>query len=326
MSDRAKPALRSALFPIACCVSGVLIGCSQPRGSGTQAPLPAKVAEPAQPVAAGDTSAADHADRIRLTSLVAGASVRSPLQVAGEARGPWFFEASFPVTLLDANGGLLAQSAAQARGEWMTEAFVPFAAQLTFPPPTTPTGTLVLSKNNPTGLPEHAAEVRLPVRFDAAGTGAAPPQSAADIYAALAEAEYPLELSPTGRVRLTHGGYEAPSAPGSATKLVVRLGKDWASGDLNADDKPDAALILVAQPGGSGTFSYLAVAQSRGGTPEPVASVLLGDRIVVESVSIEKGEVVVRLLTHAPGEPLSTAPKTPKTSRYVLRGDKLVLR
>lgn len=252
--------------------------------------------------------------------------MRSPLQLAGEARGPWFFEASFPVTLLDANGDVLAQSPAQARGEWMTEEFVPFAAQLTFPPPTTPTGTLVLTKNNPTGLPEHAAEVRLAVRFAAVGTGAAPSQSAAEIYAALAEAEYPLELSPTGRVRLTHGGYESASAPGSATKLGVRLGKVWASGDLNADDKPDAALILVAQAGGSGTFSYLTVALSRGGTPEPVASLLLGDRVVVESVSIEAGEVAVQLLTHAPGEALSTAPRTPKINRYVLRGDKLVLR
>ena len=257
---------------------------------------------------------------------MADATVGSPLQLAGEARGPWFFEASFPVTLLDANGAVLAQSPAQARGEWMTEAFVPFTAQLTFPPPTTPTGTLVLSKHNPTGLPEHAAEVRLAVRFAAPGKAAAPSDHAAELYAALAEADYPLELSPTGRVRLTHGSYEAPSAQGSAAKLDVRLGKDRASGDLNADDKPDAALILVVQTGGSGTFSYLAVAQTRGTTPEPVASVLLGDRIVIKSLSIDAGKVVVQLLTRAPGEPMTTTPKLPKTTRYSLSGDKLVAR
>jgi len=255
---------------------------------------------------------------------VAGGSVRSPLQVVGEARGPWFFEASFPVTLLDANGSVLAQSPAQASGEWMTEGLVPFAAQLSFPPPTTPTGTLVLTKNNPTGLPEHADEVRMTVHFDAAGRGAAPSAESVEIYAALAEAEYPLELSPTGRVRLTHGAYEASSAPRSAAKLAVRLGKDWARGDLNADAEPDAALILVAQTEGSGTFSYLAVAQSRAGRPEPVASVVLGDRVVVQSLRIEAGEVVVQLLTRAAGEPMTSAPKTPQTSKYVLRGGKLI--
>jgi hypothetical protein len=257
---------------------------------------------------------------------VAGASVRSPLQIAGEARGPWFFEASFPVTLLDASGGVLAQSPAQASGDWMTEGFVPFAAQLTFAPPTTPTGTLVLTRNNPSGLPEHDAELRLPVRFEGAGSGAAPSGEAAKIYAALAEAEYPLELSPTGRVRLTHGRYETASAPGSAAKLDVRLGEDWARGDLNADHKPDAALILVTQAAGSGTFSYLAVAQNRGSTLEPVASVVLGDRVVVQSLSIAAGEVSVQLLTRAPGEPMTSAPRTPRTSTYVLRGDKLVAR
>jgi hypothetical protein len=102
---------------------------------------------------------------------LAGTHVSSPLHIAGEARGPWFFEGSFPVTLLDANGRVLARRPAQARGEWMTEEFVPFEAELTFSQPTTPTGTLVLTRDNPSGLPEHAAEVRIALRLDAVGTG-----------------------------------------------------------------------------------------------------------------------------------------------------------
>jgi hypothetical protein len=104
----------------------------------------------------------------------AGALVASPLPVRGEARGTWFFEASFPVTLLDANGNALVRTHAQARGEWMTEAFVPFESELRFEPPGTPTGTLVLAKDNPSGLPEHDDELRVPVRF-APTAGVAPP-------------------------------------------------------------------------------------------------------------------------------------------------------
>jgi hypothetical protein len=91
--------------------------------------------------------------------------VSSPLTVTGKARGSWYFEASFPVKLLDANGVVLAQAPAQAQGEWMTTEFVPFSVTLTFTRPTTPTGVLVLHNDNPSGLPENDKEVRIPVQF-----------------------------------------------------------------------------------------------------------------------------------------------------------------
>jgi hypothetical protein len=91
--------------------------------------------------------------------------VASPLTVTGEARGNWYFEASFPVKLLDANGNEIVVSYAQAQGEWMTEDFVPFMSTLTFAAPSTPTGTLVLQKDNPSGLPENDNSVSVPVTF-----------------------------------------------------------------------------------------------------------------------------------------------------------------
>jgi hypothetical protein len=91
--------------------------------------------------------------------------VRSPLTIRGSARGTWFFEASFPVQLRDGQGRVLATAPAQAQGEWMTTEFVPFLVTLTFPRPTTPTGTLLLEKDNPSGLPQQAASIQIPVRF-----------------------------------------------------------------------------------------------------------------------------------------------------------------
>ena len=104
-------------------------------------------------------------DRIRVSEPAPNSAVRSPLTVRGQARGTWYFEASFPVKLLDANGRILAQAPAQAQGEWMTENFVPFSVTLTFQVPPPGPGTLVLEKDNPTGLPEHAAELRIPLQF-----------------------------------------------------------------------------------------------------------------------------------------------------------------
>jgi Immunoglobulin-like domain of bacterial spore germination len=91
----------------------------------------------------------------------------APLLVKGEARGNWFFEASFPIILKDGNGAVLAQGIAQAEGEWMTKEFVPYVATLAFTSaPTTKNGTLILQKDNPSGMPEHDDALVIPLTFE----------------------------------------------------------------------------------------------------------------------------------------------------------------
>lgn len=104
-------------------------------------------------------------EMIRVFTPTRGAQVSSPLSVAGEARGNWYFEADFPVRLLDGNGAEIAMGIATAQGDWMTTEFVPFTTTITFTPPTTTTGTLVFEKDNPSGLPENADEWRVPITF-----------------------------------------------------------------------------------------------------------------------------------------------------------------
>lgn len=94
----------------------------------------------------------------------AGSMVKSPLSIQGSAPGTWFFEASLPVRILDANGQEIAIGPAQAEGEWMTRGPVPFSVTLSFTP-TTATGTIVVSKDNPSGLPEHDASFTVPIQF-----------------------------------------------------------------------------------------------------------------------------------------------------------------
>ena len=112
-----------------------------------------------------DSGLSEYAAHVNLVSPLPGATITSPLRVMGSARGFWFFEASFPVMLLDGNGDTLDMKPAQAQGEWMNKEWVPFATVLEFTTPATTTGTLVLRKDNPSGLPENDAEVRIPVRF-----------------------------------------------------------------------------------------------------------------------------------------------------------------
>lgn len=113
----------------------------------------------------GGTSVPAYRDQIRVTNISSNQIVSSPLVVKGEARGQWYFEASFPVELVDGNGKRLAMAPAQAQGEWMTTEYVPFSVTLTFTLPTTATGTLILHKDNPSGLPQNDDAYRIPVRF-----------------------------------------------------------------------------------------------------------------------------------------------------------------
>jgi hypothetical protein len=104
-------------------------------------------------------------DLVHVNAPLPGAKIGSPLTVTGRARGNWYFEASFPVRLLDANGNEIAIKAAQASGDWMTTEYVPFSVTLTFAQPTTPTGTLILQKDNPSGESQFDDSVSIPVTF-----------------------------------------------------------------------------------------------------------------------------------------------------------------
>ncbi|MDO8619733.1 MAG: Gmad2 immunoglobulin-like domain-containing protein, partial [bacterium] len=102
---------------------------------------------------------------IRISEPRPNTVITSPLTIKGVARGNWFFEASFPVKLFDGNGELLVTGIAQAKEEWMTTEFVPFEVTLSFTAPATTVGTLVLNKDNPSGLPENEDTLQVPVQF-----------------------------------------------------------------------------------------------------------------------------------------------------------------
>ncbi len=104
-------------------------------------------------------------EMIVVSSPAPGDVITSPLTIQGKARGYWFFEASFPVRLLDDNGEILAQGIAETPLNWMTEDFVDFRANLEFDKPATEKGMLVLEKDNPSDMPENDGAVLIPVIF-----------------------------------------------------------------------------------------------------------------------------------------------------------------
>jgi len=91
-------------------------------------------------------------------------TISNPIQIRGKARGSWFFEGSFPIKLVDVNANVLGTAIATAEGEWMTTDFVNFTAHLEYNKSTsTSRALLILSKDNPSGIPEFDQSIFIPV-------------------------------------------------------------------------------------------------------------------------------------------------------------------
>lgn len=92
--------------------------------------------------------------------------ISSPLEIGGQARGTWFFEGDFPVVLTDLGGLIIAKGFLSAEGDWMTEDFVDFSGTLEYAKPDYgKKGTLILQKDNPSGLEENDDALEVPIKF-----------------------------------------------------------------------------------------------------------------------------------------------------------------
>ncbi len=102
---------------------------------------------------------------VKITNPQTNQEISSPLAISGQARGTWFFEATFPIKVTDSQGTVLGISHAQAQGDWMTQDFVPFTATLDFNATTSTDGFIIFQKDNPSGLPANDASFTLPIKF-----------------------------------------------------------------------------------------------------------------------------------------------------------------
>lgn len=124
-------------------------------------------------------------------------------------------------------------------------------------------------------------------------------------------------------IRLTGGRAEAPAAPGSATTVTTRVFGEPVYGDMDGDGEADTAVILVHDPGGSGTFYYAAAAISAAGRFHGTPATLIGDRIVVRSAHIAKRTLSVNILDRPGGAPMSATPTVDLTLEFSLKEGRL---
>ncbi len=127
---------------------------------------PTPVVEPSPPPIVVEPTPPPLSDLIKVNYPKPNDVIKNPVSISGEARGTWFFEASFPITILDANRKVLAKVPMQATADWMTVDFVSFEGIVSFIKSTTTTGFIIFENDNPSGEPERSKSIEVPVRFE----------------------------------------------------------------------------------------------------------------------------------------------------------------
>ena len=112
---------------------------------------------------------------IEVTAPQPGVTVGSPIELSGQARGTWFFEATAPLVVTNWDGLIIGEGYITADDDWMTEEYVPFSGSIDYSLPAdsySATGTIIFQRANPSGLPENddAFEIRVQLTPDATTT------------------------------------------------------------------------------------------------------------------------------------------------------------
>lgn len=132
-----------------------------------------------------------------------------------------------------------------------------------------------------------------------------------------ANAGYPTDTNDSGVLALRDGHYE------DADLVSAALDDLSAAGDLDGDGVNDLAVVLVTTTGGSGVFRDLYVLRRQAEKMLVSAPGALGDRVVVNSLRIERDEIVVDLVVQSDTDPLC-CPTLPVSYRFRLAGNQLV--
>ena len=118
-----------------------------------------------------------------------------------------------------------------------------------------------------------------------------------------------LAVTIDGQVFAMSDGFAASeAAPGSATQNTVRIVGEPVWGDVDRDGHLDAALLIANDPGGSGTFYYAVLAVGDSGIYSSTNALLLGDRIVPQTVNFLDGRFVYNYQARGPEEPMTARP------------------
>ncbi|MFN8384254.1 MAG: LuxR C-terminal-related transcriptional regulator [Anaerolineales bacterium] len=122
-----------------------------------------------------------------------------------------------------------------------------------------------------------------------------------------------------GEFQLSDGIYyrTPPTSQESPEAYTTRLLDTVLYGDINQDGLEDAVVFLATQSGGTGTFIEMAAVLNLDGSPVNISTEYLGDRVIVESGTVEGGLITLTLRVQGPNDPLCCPSKIEVRSFFI---------
>ncbi|GAP12770.1 hypothetical protein LARV_00506 [Longilinea arvoryzae] len=198
------------------------------------------------------------------------------------------------------------------------------AAQFQPTPDLTERVNATLTAMAPTPAPTETPLTAAPTATPADTATAAPPQTPAALSVeSLRNGVY---TSPDwDEFQLTEGIYyrTPPTSQESPEAYTTRMLDTVLYGDLNSDGAGDALVFLATQNGGTGHFIEMAAVLNLNGQPSNVSTVALGDRVVVESGTIQDGLITLNMRVQGPNDGMC-CPSQSATWTFRLENGQLV--
>jgi dipeptidyl aminopeptidase/acylaminoacyl peptidase len=133
--------------------------------------------------------------------------------------------------------------------------------------------------------------------------------------------EYRVTASEGAPVKLVDGKYEK-NEPVEERFYVIAT-DSVGFGDFDGDGTKDAAIVVVSNTGGTGVFVDVVLVRSVEGLPVASRGAFLGDRVKVNTIHVERGNVVVDLIQQGPNDPMC-CPTQHATRRFSFDGGRLI--
>lgn len=111
--------------------------------------------------------------------------------------------------------------------------------------------------------------------------------------------------------------------PDSSAKEITELTNKVSLGNFADGKGQGLAVVLRQQTGGTGTFYYVAAVVPKGNKTAGTNGVFLGDRILIEKITLNDGIVTVNYLDRPEGAPMANKPTEQKTKKLKLNGETL---
>lgn len=124
-------------------------------------------------------------------------------------------------------------------------------------------------------------------------------------------------------VAMSNGKNEEP-IPDSSTVITTEIWGEPTTKNIEGTSVGFAAVTLLQQPGGSGSFYYIAACVNMEGGCTGTNAIMIGDRITMQTVEIHGTDtIVVNYMDRAEGEPMSSQPSVAASKSYKLQGTTL---